>query len=46
MSFLLMRCRPAHQGITIDTTQIRFRTGSRDIVLIDRAGPRRVSCAT
>src|SRR5437763_16532213 len=27
------------QGITIDTTQIRFRTGSRDIVLIDAPGP-------
>ena len=26
------------QGITIDTTQIRFRTGSRDIVLIDAPG--------
>jgi len=26
------------QGITIDTTQIRFRTGSRDVVLIDAPG--------
>ena len=26
------------QGITIDTTQIRFRTNSRDIVLIDAPG--------
>jgi bifunctional enzyme CysN/CysC len=26
------------QGITIDTTQIRFRTGSREIVLIDAPG--------
>src|SRR6202158_1533636 len=26
------------QGITIDTTQISFRTGSRDIVLIDAPG--------
>jgi bifunctional enzyme CysN/CysC len=26
------------QGITIDTTQIRFRTGARDIVLIDAPG--------
>lgn len=26
------------QGITIDTTQIRFRTASRDIVLIDAPG--------
>src|ERR1700739_3395792 len=26
------------QGITIDTTQIRFRTGSRDIVVIDAPG--------
>src|SRR5215470_8999778 len=26
------------QGITIDTSQIRFRTGSRDIVLIDAPG--------
>ena len=26
------------QGITIDTTQIRFRTSSRDIVLIDAPG--------
>src|SRR6202162_946262 len=26
------------QGITIDTTQIRFRTGSRDIVLSDAPG--------
>ncbi|MBW8902587.1 MAG: adenylyl-sulfate kinase, partial [Bradyrhizobium sp.] len=26
------------QGITIDTTKIRFRTGSRDIVLIDAPG--------
>ncbi len=26
------------QGITIDTTQTRFRTGSRDIVLIDAPG--------
>ena len=26
------------QGITIDTTQIRFRTRSRDIVLIDAPG--------
>src|SRR5256714_2272576 len=26
------------QGITIDTTQIRFRTGSRDIMLIDAPG--------
>src|SRR3979409_503135 len=26
------------QGITIDTTEIRFRTGSRDIVLIDAPG--------
>jgi sulfate adenylyltransferase subunit 1 (EFTu-like GTPase family) len=27
------------QGITIDTTQIRFRTRSRDVVLIDPATP-------
>ena len=26
------------QGITIDTTQIRFRTGARDVVLIDAPG--------
>jgi bifunctional enzyme CysN/CysC len=26
------------QGITIDTTQIRFRTGSREVVLIDAPG--------
>src|SRR3982074_1385556 len=26
------------QGITIDTTQIRFRTASRDVVLIDAPG--------
>ena len=26
------------QGITIDTTQIRFRTRSRDVVLIDAPG--------
>jgi bifunctional enzyme CysN/CysC len=26
------------QGITIDTTQIKFRTGSRDVVLIDAPG--------
>jgi bifunctional enzyme CysN/CysC len=26
------------QGITIDTTQIRFRTGSRDVLLIDAPG--------
>src|SRR5215475_368206 len=26
------------QGITIDTTQIRFRTGTRDVVLIDAPG--------
>src|SRR3978361_1974326 len=26
------------QGITIDTTQIQFRTGSRDVVLIDAPG--------
>src|SRR4051794_28825163 len=26
------------QGITIDTTQIRFRTGAREIVLIDAPG--------
>src|SRR6476660_1668539 len=26
------------QGITIDTTQIRFRTNSRDVVLIDAPG--------
>src|SRR3984893_13218421 len=26
------------QGITIDTTQIRFRTGSRDVLLIDATG--------
>ena len=26
------------QGITIDTTQIRFRTPSRDVVLIDAPG--------
>src|ERR1700761_3718883 len=27
-----------NQGITIDTTQIRFRTNSRDVVLIDAPG--------
>jgi bifunctional enzyme CysN/CysC len=26
------------QGITIDTTQIRFRTGARDVILIDAPG--------
>jgi len=34
-----MRCRPERdQGITIDTSQIRFRTPSRDFVLIDAPG--------
>ncbi len=34
-----MRCRSERdQGITIDTSQIRFRTRSRDFVLIDAPG--------
>jgi len=39
-SFLLDARRPSATRYHIDTTQIRFRTGSRDIVLIDRARPR------
>jgi len=39
MVFLPTRCTDERdQGITIDTTQIRFRTGSRDVVLIDAPG--------
>src|ERR1700727_1935105 len=39
LSFLLDALQTERdQGITIDTTQIRFRTGSRDIVLIDAPG--------
>src|SRR3569833_3922947 len=38
-SFLLDALQPARdQGITIDTTQIRFRTRSRDVVLIAAPG--------
>ena len=32
------------QGITIDTSQIRFRTASRDIVLIDARDPAAPRC--
>src|ERR1700752_2973722 len=38
-SFLLAALQPERdQGITIDTTQIRFRTNAREIVLIDAPG--------
>src|ERR1700759_263575 len=38
-SFLLDALQPERdQGITIDTTQIRFRTNARDVVLIDAPG--------